>query len=898
MTRAQRTATDVTHAPALAARCANMAEPFLAAAAAHPGRPALVLGDVVVDYAAARDTVHRLARALLDQGVRRGDRVAYLLPSCPEIVELYYAVQLVGAVAVPLNVRLTAREVACLVRSCDAGTLVFAPMFAAQVDAAALDGVRLLCVDGPCTGPGVAPWTAADLGVADPGFAAGDCPPWATSLTDLQRAASAAPLDPVRDADAVSRIQFTGGSTGTPKGVERTHRADLVNAEGTYLSNGLDADERRVVLIQCPLDHHAGHAWMSMGVAVGATLVLCAGFDADAILRQVERRGVSYLILLPPSTLGRLLHHPGIDDHDLSSVRLVQSAAGGLAPDVLAGVYRHFPDAVLSYGWGQTESGLGSCAVLGPEEAGPGAAHAGSVGRAMPFTEIRLVDDAGHDVPEGEVGEAVVRTEAVMRGYHAQPVASREVFTADGWLRSGDLMRRDADGYLYLMSRRRDLIKSGGENVFAAEVDAAVRAHPGVADCVVFGVPDPVLGEAVAVAVELCRADPDAPAPTLAEIQDTCCARLARYKKPRRLYVLDSLGRNDAGKIDTRDVVRTCGVLDAARASRAARPTLDGGYEQVCEAPDVFRIPLPHTAGLEGETLCYLVRGRGRSLLVDTGSDSTAGLGLLARVLDELGVRREDLDVLVTHEHPDHTGLVHRLRAHGGRLLVGEGALAHLRRSVEPGARAEAAARWSAAGFAADADVLAATDLRSVDTDLLAEDPVGLADGAVLTVDGHDWQVLATPGHTPGSVCLYQPESRLLLTGDHLLGHVTPPLCPGPARTAAADHLAGLRRVADLPVDAWLPGHGPAEGPAAVRARELVAHHEDRLAQLADLVAAYDGATAAHLVPLLGWRAVPDWHAAPLGLRWLTAGQTAAYLDLLVDRGVLRRGTDGSHHRN
>ncbi|QZN86576.1 AMP-binding protein [Cellulomonas sp. C5510] len=895
MTRAQRTAADVTSAPTLAARYANTAEPFLAAAAAHPDRPALVLGDVVVDYGTARDTVHRIARALLGQGVRRGDRVAYLLPSCPEIVELFYAVQLIGAVAVPLNVRLTAREVACLLRSCDAGTLVFAAMYTAKVDSAALAGVRMLCVDGPCTGPGVAPWSAADLGVADPAFAEGQCPVWATSLTGLQRSAPAEAPPPVRDLDAVSRIQFTGGSTGAPKGVERTHRADLVNAEGTYLSNGLDVDERKVVLIQCPLDHHAGHAWMSMGIAVGATLVLCAGFDAEAILRQVERRGVSYLILLPPSTLGRLLHHPAIGDHDLSTVRLVQSAAGGLAPDVIAAVYRRLPDAVLSYGWGQTESGLGACAVLGPEEAGPAAAHAGSVGRAMPFTEIRLVDDAGRDVAEGEVGEAVVRTGAVMTGYHGQPEATRAAFTADGWLRSGDLMRRDADGYLYLMSRRRDLIKSGGENVFAAEVDAAVRTHPGVADCVVFGVPDPVLGEAVAVAVELSEGGT---APTLTEIQDTCCARLARYKKPLHLFVLDSLDRDDAGKITTRDVIRTCGVLDAVAASSAARPALDDAYEQVCEAPDVFRIPLPHTAGLEDATLCYLLRGRERSLLVDTGSDSTAGLGLLARVLDRLGVRREDLDVLVTHEHPDHTGLVHRLRARGGRLLAGEGALAHLRRSAEPGARAAAAVRWAAAGFAADADALAATDLRSVDTGLLAEDPVGLADGAVLTVDGHDWRVLATPGHTPGSICLYQPESRVLLSGDHLLGHVTPPLCPGPSASAASDHLGGLRRVAELPVDVWLPGHGAADGPAAARARELLAHHEERLTQLADLVAAYDGATAADLVPLLRWRAVADWDAAPLGLRWLTAGQTVAYLDLLVGRGVLRRGTDGSHHRN
>lgn len=876
----------------LAEQYANMAEPFLAAAAADPSRAALVFGDVEIDYAAARDTVFRLAHVLREEGVRHGDRVAYLLPNCPEIVELFYAVQLIGAVAVPLNVRSNAREVACLLGASGAGTLVFAAMFADRIDTTQLREVRMLCIDGPCTPRGAAPWPLAELGLAglDPAETGGPLPDWAVSLTDLQRTAPDDPIEPVRDPGAIARIQYTGGSTGTPKGVARTHRADLVNVEGTYLSNRLDRDERKVVLIQCPLEHHAGHSWSTMAVAVGATLVLCAGFDPDAILRQVERRGVSYLILLPPTTLGRLMHHPAIASRDLGSVRLVQSAAGGLSSDVLAGVYRHFPRAVLSYGWGQTESGLGACMVAEPDSA-----HAGSIGRAMPFTEIRVVDDEDRPLPDGVIGEAVVRSEAVMAGYHEQPAATRETFTADGWLRTGDLMRRDADGYLYLMSRRRDLIKSGGENVFVAEVEAAVRAHPGVADCLVFGVPDDVLGEAVAVAVETCGTA----GLTLDQVQETCCAELARYKKPRHLYLLDSLGRNDAGKVDKAAVVRDCRLLDAVRSSVAARTDLAGAYTQVCAEPDVFRIPLPHSAGLEATTVCYLVRGRDRSLLVDTGSDTAEGLGLLARVLDELGVPRGRLDILVTHEHPDHTGLVPRIRARSGRLLAGEGAVAHLRRRADPRAETAAGDWWTTAGFGARADELAALDRRAHPADLLDEDPVALADGDVLAVDGHEFTVLATPGHTPGSICLYHPGRRLLLTGDHLLAHVTPPLCPAPGSTGvAAAHLAALRRVAALPVDIWLPAHGPADRPPAERAGELIAHHEERLTQLAALVAAHDGATAADLAPLLGWRNARDWHAAPPGLRWLTGGQTVAYLDLLVDRGVLRRDPDGSHHRN
>lgn len=913
--QARLTAADVVRGPELAVRWSNMVEPFLASAAADPTRTAIVFGDVQIDYAAARSTVYRLARTLRDRGVRRGDKVAYLLPNCPEIVELFYAVQLVGAVAVPLNVRSVPREIAYLVQAAQADTLIFAAQYTGQVDPARdhLTGVRLLCVDGACQPAGARPWPLADLGLAglDPRVTGGVRPQWAASLTDLQAGAADEPLEPVRDPDALSRIQFTGGSTGVPKGVERTHRADLVNAEGTYLSNGLDADERKVVLIQCPLEHHGGHAWFTMAVAVGATLVLCAAFDPAAIARQIERQRVSFLILLPPTTLARLMHHPAISEHDLASVRLVQSAAGGLSPEVVAGVHRHFPQAVLNYGWGQTESGLGASLAFQPGGDDADTVRVGSVGRPMPFTEMRVVDDDGAPVPDGVVGEAQLRSSALMRGYHHQPDATAQAFTADGWLRTGDLMRRDADGYYYLMSRRRDLIKSGGENVFVSEVEDAVRTHPGVADCLVFAVPDDRLGEMVAVAVEPCAGA----AVDLDAVQETCRGRLSRFKVPRHLYLLDSLGRDWSGKLDKPAIVRSCRVLAAVRASEAERPDLGGApgttgvagagvlagpaYVQVCTDPEIFAVPLPHVSGVEEATWCYLLPGRGgRSLLVDTASDTVAGLGLLARVLADLGVDRADLDVLVTHEHADHTGLTWRIRQEPGRVLAGEAAVRHLHRVADTDDVTRAVDWWVRAGFTEqDGHTFEALRRRANPTRLLDEHPVPLADGTRLTVAGYEYRLLATPGHTPGSVCLYHPERRVLLTGDHLLAHVTPPLCPAPGETGvAAAHLASLARVADLPVDLWLPAHGPRGQDHAARARHLIDHHEERARRVAALVADRPGVRAADLVAHLDWHHLPDWQAAPLGLRWLTAGQTTAYLDLLVERGTLRRDADGRHH--
>lgn len=846
-------------------RFGNVAETLSERAALEPDRVALVCGERRQTYRELDREVDTVARVLLGLGVRPGDKVAYLLENRAELLHVYYAVQRIGAVAVPINARAIARELAYLVGASDADVLVFSER-GTEVVAEARDRLArvraLLCVDAPT--------------------------PWCPSLAELAAAVGDEPVPVHRDPDAPSRIQFTGGSTGTPKGVVRSHRADLVELEGVALSNGLPDDEAKVVLIQCPMEHHGGHSWFTSAIATGATVVVCQQFDPEEILALVERLEVSYMILLPPSTYARLMADPAIARHDLSSVRLVQTSAGGTSARIVADVYRWFPGCRMNYGWGQTESGLGSSLVLTREMAERRLRRVGSIGRPMPFFEMRVVDGEGRPVPDGTVGECQVRSAAVMSGYYRQPELTRAAFTDDGWLRTGDLMSRDADGYYYLKSRKRHLVKSGGENVFVAEVEDVVRAHPAVADCLVYGRPDERLGEAVAVVAELR----DGAALTLAELQRHCRAHLASYKKPLHLTVLDGLGRDYSGKLDRPTVLRRAAVADAVAGSARTRPRLDDVCRPAVPDLDVFRVDLPHEETFERSTACYLLRAPapGRSLLVDAGPDLADDLGLLFRVLDELGVAPDRLDVLATHEHADHTGLAARLPDRSSRVLLSAAAAAHLRAVAGRDHAAAETARWAAEGFGADeAAALAAATRRAMPATPLDRPVVELDDGAPLDVGGRRWRAVATPGHTPGHLCLLQPDAGALLLGDHVLFHVTPPVVAVPGRPGLlGEYLAQLDRVARLGVRVPLPGHGPS-GELAARARTLAAHHEERLAQVLADVRRHPGSAGADVMRRT--RALEPGSPPPEPMRWLLGGVTLAYLDLLVERGAVRRAS-------
>ena len=245
--------------------------------------------------------------------------------------------------------------------------------------------------------------------------------------------------------------------------------------------------------------------------------------------------------MLPPSVYCRLSREAAPGARDLSSVRIVQSAAGAMTPSIVEGIFQLFPACEINYGWGQSESGVGTSMRLSREEYASGTPKIHSVGVPMRSLEMMLLDEKGG---ASDCGEAVVRTPAMMEGYYERPDLTREVLQ-DGWLRTGDVFARDEQGLYYFKARVKDVIKTGGENVYASEVQAVILSHPEVQDCVVKGVPDLVWGEAVAAIVQPMKGSALSPK----AIQDFCKRHLASYKKPQKIGLVDDLGRDESGKV-------------------------------------------------------------------------------------------------------------------------------------------------------------------------------------------------------------------------------------------------------------------------------------------------------------------------------------------------------------
>lgn len=498
----------------------NVSECFLLSVRRNPNKTAIVFGDERYTYEEANKRINRIAHGLLDLGVKAGDKLAFLFPNCCEIILVYYALQKIGAVAVPLNFRLIPREIAFLIENSDSETLIFSEKFADKVcDTALPEKLRMIC------------------SARDERFE--------LSLDRLEAAQPDTEPEHFKDGTALSRIQFTGGSTGLPKGVMRTHYQDLCELMGEMMYNKIGSSPDQVVLIQCPLEHHGGHSWFTATLCSGGTLIICSAYDPEKIFNSIEKERVSYMLLLPPTTYLRLCEYPGAETRDTSSVIVAQSAAGGTTPEIIRQMERVFPNAEIYYGWGQTESGLGSSMIINTASSAGKDGHICSIGKPMPFMEMKIVDSNWNELPDGTIGEAVVRSPACMEGYYKQPELTAELMGPEGWMRTGDMMYRNQDGYFFMQARKKNVIKSGGENIFCADVESAVKLHKSVIECVVIGVPDERLGEAVMAIVQLR----DGERLDLPELQAHCKAYLASYKKPLYLEIVDSFEMDDAGKI-------------------------------------------------------------------------------------------------------------------------------------------------------------------------------------------------------------------------------------------------------------------------------------------------------------------------------------------------------------
>ncbi|MFE3732538.1 long-chain-fatty-acid--CoA ligase [Nocardia sp. NPDC059154] len=472
-------------------------------------------------YAELDERVGRLANALLERGVRQGDRVAVLTMNNIEALEAYFASARIGAITVTVNFRLVADEVAYILEDSGASVIVvdesLAPLVA-KVHSRIPSLRHCLVVGTP--------------GAAETGWEA------------YEHALYSASPDEVRidvDEHAPAFIIYTSGTTGRPKGAVLTHQGLFVIATSLLIHLGVPTDAR-VWLVALPLFHIAAVAGILPSILRGDRLVLApmGAFDAAAAVDVLEREAINVCFFVP-AQWQLICDASDTADRDLSALRVMAWGAGPATPALLRRIMSTFPDALLYSAFGMTET-TGTTTVLMGEDA---VEKIGSVGTPMLNVEVRVVDAEMRDVAVGEVGEIVYRGPTVMKEYWNKPDATQVAFEG-GWFHSGDLVRQDEDGYLYVVDRLKDMIISGGENIYSAEVENAIADHPKVAEVAVIGVPDEKWGE-VPLAVVAAR-EPDE-TPTAAEIEQWCRERLAAYKVPKRTSIVAALPRNASGKV-------------------------------------------------------------------------------------------------------------------------------------------------------------------------------------------------------------------------------------------------------------------------------------------------------------------------------------------------------------
>ncbi|MGH8261651.1 MAG: class I adenylate-forming enzyme family protein [Steroidobacteraceae bacterium] len=487
----------------------------------YPQKTALLLNGAELTYAELHRRSNQLAHALVAQGVEAGDRVAILAYNRLDYAIVTQAVAKCGALLVPVNFRFRAEEIRNVLADAEPKVLFLEPGFEQETRAAIALGAPAPLLITLTDAAGAPPGTgSAEL--------AGDRP-----TSDLSRE-----VDP----QSSCVIMYTSGTTGRPKGVLVSHATYFRMYLATAVETRMRHDD--VYLMAVPMFHAAGlNMALHQSLFMGSTGIIHRGpFDPDVILPLIERYRIT-LAILAPTTLAMLAFHPRVGEFDLSSLEKIFYGSMPITPPILARAREVFPHSRFNQLYGSTESGMVS--VLRHED------HerwSQATGHQALLTDSRIVDDHGRPVPVGGIGEVIVDQRTMgMIGYWRNAEATREAIR-DGWIYTGDLARVEPEGFFTLVDRRKDVIISGGENIYPKEVENALAAHPAVREVAVFGLPDPLYGESVCAAVVLWPGK----AASAGELEQHCRTQLASYKRPRRVEFLDALPRNASDKVQKR----------------------------------------------------------------------------------------------------------------------------------------------------------------------------------------------------------------------------------------------------------------------------------------------------------------------------------------------------------
>ncbi len=517
-----------------------------------PQKRAIVCGNKHWTYLEFCSRIHQLSRCLKRIGLKKDDKVAILHPNCHTFLEAYYAIPQIGAISVPINTRLSPREIAFILQDSESRVFIADSMFKNQLDPIRKEirGIKKILWTGE--GPG----NPSPQGPLPKASTLGR--PHKRPSTDsnyeeaLQLEEAEALPAPLVDGEDIAQIYYTSGTTGRPKGVMLSHKNVTTHALGTIAEVHLtDSD---VWVHVAPLFHLAD-AWATWAVTwVGGTHILVREFNARTVLETIEREKVTLTNLIP-TMLNLMVNHPDTGKFDYSSLRVLLSGGAPIAPEVVRKVVKTFKcDYIQTYGMTETSPYL-TLSILKEHlrklSDDDQLRFKSKTGREFIGVNLKVVDEQGREIrrDEKEVGEIIVKGDIVTKGYWKLPEETKKSIK-QGWLYTGDMAVIDEEGYVTIVDRKKDMILTGGENVYSTEVENVLYMHAAILECAVVGVPDQKWGEAVKAIVVL---KPGQRA-TEQEIIEFCKERMAHYKAPKSIDFVDTLPRTGSGKIHKKNL--------------------------------------------------------------------------------------------------------------------------------------------------------------------------------------------------------------------------------------------------------------------------------------------------------------------------------------------------------